>query len=162
LHAPRRSRLLPGGRPQPVRALRRPGSLGAKGHPQRSQLGEVLERPDHRGVRGRHLARRRVCGAMMEPAMVHDPASSISPLAGNAVETTIQRDAGVTPTPVISWAILAYNRGRTAHLADGIVVTPSHNPPEDAGFKYDPPNGGPADVDVTGWVQDRANELLRA
>jgi len=72
------------------------------------------------------------------------------------------RDAGVTPTPVISWAILVYNRGRTAHLADGIVVTPSHNPPEDGGFKYNPPNGGPADIDVTEWVQNRANELLRA
>src|SRR5256886_4202593 len=88
--------------------------------------------------------------------------TALEVLAANAVETIIQRDAGVTPTPVISWAILAYNRGRTAHLADGIVVTPSHNPPEDAGFKYDPPNGGPADVDVTAWVQDRANELLRA
>jgi len=93
-----------------------------------------------------------------------DPAqrTALEVLAANGVQTIIQRDAGVTPTPVISWAILTYNRGRTAHLADGIVVTPSHNPPEDAGFKYDPPNGGPADVDVTGWVQNRANELLRA
>ncbi len=93
-----------------------------------------------------------------------DPAqrTALEVLAANGVETLIQRDAGVTPTPVISWAILTYNRGRKAHLADGIVVTPSHNPPEDAGFKYDPPNGGPADIDVTGWVQDRANELLRA
>ncbi len=93
-----------------------------------------------------------------------DPAqrTALEVLAANGVETIIQRDAGVTPTPVISWAILTYNRGRKAHLADGIVVTPSHNPPEDAGFKYDPPNGGPADIDVTGWVQDRANELLRA
>src|SRR5256714_13420639 len=88
--------------------------------------------------------------------------TALEVLAANAVETIIQQDAGVTPTPVISWAILAYNRGRTAHLADGIVVTPSHNPPEDAGFKYDPPNGGPADIDVTEWVQNRANELLRA
>src|SRR5204863_8653715 len=67
-----------------------------------------------------------------------------------------------TPTPVISRAILVYNRGRKEHLADGIVVTPSHNPPEDGGFKYNPTNGGPADTDVTRWVQDRANELLRA
>ena len=73
----------------------------------------------------------------------------------------IQRDDGVTPTPVISRAILVYNRGRRAHLADGIVITPSHNPPEDGGFKYNPPNGGPADTDVTQWIQDRANELLR-
>src|SRR5712691_3935621 len=93
-----------------------------------------------------------------------DPAqrTALEVLAANGVETIIQRDAGVTPTPVISWAILKFNRGRKAHLADGIVVTPSHNPPEDAGFKYDPPNGGPADIDVIGWVQDRANELLRA
>jgi phosphoglucomutase len=66
----------------------------------------------------------------------------------------------VTPTPVVSWCVL-YNRGRTSGLADGIVVTPSHNPPEDGGFKYNPPNGDPADTDVTGWVQDRANALLR-
>ncbi len=88
--------------------------------------------------------------------------TALEVLAANGVETIIQRDDGVTPTPVISRAILVYNRGRTAHLADGIVVTPSHNPPEDGGFKYNPPNGGPADTDVTGWVQDRANELLRA
>src|SRR4029450_3736454 len=73
----------------------------------------------------------------------------------------IQRDGGVTPTPVISWLILVYNRGRKEHLADGIVITPSHNPPEDGGFKYNPPNGGPADTDVTAWVQQRANVLLR-
>ena len=69
-------------------------------------------------------------------------------------------DDGVTPTPVISRAILVYNRGRAAHLADGIVVTPSHNPPEDGGFKYNPTNGGPADTDVTQWIEKRANELL--
>jgi phosphoglucomutase len=88
--------------------------------------------------------------------------TALEVLAANGVETIVQRDSGVTPTPVISWAILTYNRGRKAHLADGIVITPSHNPPEDGGFKYDPPNGGPADVEVTGWVQDRANELLKA
>jgi phosphoglucomutase len=86
--------------------------------------------------------------------------TALEVLAANGVETIIQRDAGVTPTPVISWAILVYNRGRNGHLADGIVVTPSHNPPEDGGFKYNPPNGGPADTDVTGWVERRANELL--
>ena len=92
-----------------------------------------------------------------------DPAqrTALEVLAANGVETTIQREGGVTPTPVISWAILVYNRGRTARVADGIVVTPSHNPPEDGGFKYNPPNGGPADVDVTQWIQNRANELLR-
>jgi len=83
-------------------------------------------------------------------------------LAANGVETIIQENDGVTPTPVISRAILVYNRDRKEHLADGIVITPSHNPPEDGGFKYNPPNGGPADTDVTGWVQNRANDLLRA
>jgi phosphoglucomutase len=82
-------------------------------------------------------------------------------LAANDVETVIQRENGVTPTPVISRAILVYNRGRKEHLADGIVITPSHNPPEDGGFKYNPTNGGPADTDVTRWVENRANELLR-
>ncbi len=88
--------------------------------------------------------------------------TALEVLAANSVETIIQRDDGVTPTPVISRAILVYNRGRQSHLADGIVVTPSHNPPEDGGIKYNPPNGGPADLDVTEWVQARANELLRA
>jgi phosphoglucomutase len=87
--------------------------------------------------------------------------TAIEVLAANEVVTIIQRDDGVTPTPVISHAILVHNRGRHDHLADGIVVTPSHNPPEDGGFKYNPPNGGPADTDVTKWVQDRANALLR-
>jgi phosphoglucomutase len=88
--------------------------------------------------------------------------TALEVLAANGVETIIQRDDGVTPTPVISRAILVYNRTRNKHLADGIVVTPSHNPPEDGGFKYNPTNGGPADTDVTKWVEDRANELLRA
>ncbi len=85
--------------------------------------------------------------------------TALEVLAANGVETVIQSDDGVTPTPVISRAILVYNHGRKEHLADGIV-TPSHNPPEDGGFKYNPTNGGPADTDVTAWVQDRANELL--
>ncbi len=83
-------------------------------------------------------------------------------LAANGVETFIQRDDGFTPTPVISRSILVHNRGRSNGLADGIVVTPSHNPPTDGGFKYNPPNGGPADTDVTDQIQTRANELLRA
>ena len=87
--------------------------------------------------------------------------TALEVLAANGVETVIQRADGPTPTPVISRAILVHNRGRTAGLADGIVITPSHNPPEDGGFKYNPTNGGPADTDVTKWVQDRANELLR-
>jgi phosphoglucomutase len=88
--------------------------------------------------------------------------TALEVLAANGVQTVIQRDDGVTPTPVISHAILVHNRGRKDHLADGIVITPSHNPPEDGGFKYNPTNGGPADTDITKWVQDRANELLRA
>jgi phosphoglucomutase len=88
--------------------------------------------------------------------------TALEVLAANGVETVIQRDDGVTPTPVISRAILVHNRGRKTGLADGIVITPSHNPPEDGGFKYNPTNGGPADTDVTQWVQGRANELLRA
>jgi phosphoglucomutase len=87
--------------------------------------------------------------------------TALEVLAGNGVNTIIQRDDGVTPTPVISHAILTYNRGRKEHLADGIVITPSHNPPEDGGFKYNPPNGGPADTEVTSWIQERANGLLR-
>jgi phosphoglucomutase len=88
--------------------------------------------------------------------------TALQVLAGNGVETVIQRDDGVTPTPVISRAILVYNRARKAHLADGIVITPSHNPPEDGGLKYNPTHGGPADADATKWIEDRANELLRA
>ena len=87
--------------------------------------------------------------------------TALEVLAANGVETIIQREDGVTPTPVVSWAILVYNRGRREHLADGIVVTPSHNPPDDGGFKYNPPNGGPADVDATGWIEERANRFLR-
>ena len=87
--------------------------------------------------------------------------TALEVLAANGVETIIQEDDKVTPTPVISRAILVYNRDRKDHLGDGIVITPSHNPPEDGGFKYNPTNGGPADTHVTQWVEDRANELLR-
>jgi len=83
-------------------------------------------------------------------------------LAANGVYTFVDSRDGYTPTPALSHAILGHNRGRTSGLADGIVVTPSHNPPEDGGFKYNPPNGGPADTSVTGWIQDRANALLEA
>jgi phosphoglucomutase len=86
--------------------------------------------------------------------------TALEVLAANGVETIVQRDDGVTPTPVISRAILVHNRGRATGLADGIVVTPSHNPPEDGGIKYNPPHGGPADTDVTGWIEARANALL--
>jgi phosphoglucomutase len=86
--------------------------------------------------------------------------TALEVLAANGVETQIQAADGFTPTPVVSHAILTYNDGRTSGLADGIVITPSHNPPSDGGFKYNPPDGGPADTDVTGWIQNRANEIL--
>src|SRR5215831_784161 len=100
----------------------------------------------------------------MDPHAVSGPAqrSALEVLAANGVTTQIQRQDGFTPTPVISHAIIVHNRGRTDRIADGIVVTPSHNPPADGGFKYNPPNGGPAETDVTGWIQDRANALLQA
>lgn len=88
--------------------------------------------------------------------------TALTVLAANNIETIVQQGGGVTPTPAISRAILIYNQGRLHHLADGIVITPSHNPPEDGGFKYNPINGGPADTEVTRWVENRANELLRA
>jgi phosphoglucomutase len=94
--------------------------------------------------------------ALSEPAC----ASALEVLAANAVEVMIDQADGFTPTPVISHAILTYNRGRTSGLADGIVITPSHNPPEDGGIKYNPPHGGPADTQVTKWIEDRANALL--
>src|SRR3954452_23982656 len=87
--------------------------------------------------------------------------TALEVLAANDVPTVIQRDDGFTPTPVISHAILVHNRLRSDRLADGIVITPSHNPPEDGGFKYNPTNGGPADTEVTQWIERRANELLR-
>jgi phosphoglucomutase len=88
--------------------------------------------------------------------------TALEVLAANGVDVVIQPADGVTPTPVISRAILVHNRGKQVGLGDGIVITPSHNPPEDGGFKYNAVNGGPADTDITKWVQDRANELLRA
>ena len=94
--------------------------------------------------------------ALSEPAF----ASAVEVLAANGVETMIDAQGGYTPTPVISHAILAYNRGRKTGLADGIVISPSHNPPDEGGFKYNPANGGPADVDVTGWIEKAANAFL--
>src|SRR5262245_26687328 len=87
--------------------------------------------------------------------------TALEVLAGNHVHTVIQQNDGVTPTPVISRAILVHNRGRSERLADGIIITPSHNPPEDGGFKYNPTHGGPADIDVTRWIEKRANDILR-
>ncbi len=95
---------------------------------------------------------------LSEPAWV----SALEVLAANDVEIRIDSRDGYTPTPALSHAILAYNRGRSTGLADGIVVTPSHNPPTDGGFKYNPPDGGPASSEATGWIQDRANALIAA
>ena len=95
--------------------------------------------------------------ALSEPAC----ASALEVLAANTVEVMIDQADGYTPTPVISRAILTYNGGRTSGLADGIVITPSHNPPEDGGIKYNPPHGGPADTQVTKWIEDRANALMK-
>src|SRR5215471_10955894 len=94
--------------------------------------------------------------ALSEPAFV----SALEVLAANGVDVMVDADNGYTPTPVISHAILTYNRGRTRGLADGIVITPSHNPPRFGGFKYDPPQGGPADTHVTDWIEQRANALI--
>src|SRR5262249_22252050 len=94
--------------------------------------------------------------ALSRPAF----ASALEVLAANGVEVRIASNNEFTPTPALSHAILTYNQGRTSGLADGIVITPSHNPPEDGGFKYNPPNGGPADKDVTSWIETKANEFL--
>jgi phosphoglucomutase len=88
--------------------------------------------------------------------------TAIEVLAANGVEAVVARGAGITPVPVISRAIVRHNRGRTAHVADGLIATPSHNPPRDGGFKYNPPHGGPAGTEVTAWIEQRANEVLRA
>ena len=94
--------------------------------------------------------------ALSEPAFV----SALEVLAANGVQVMIAGNGEYTPTPVVSHAILTYNRGRDKGLADGILITPSHNPPDSGGFKYNPPNGGPADKDVTGWIEAHANALL--
>ena len=96
--------------------------------------------------------------ALSEPAQAH----ALEVLAANGVEVMLAEDDEYTPTPAISHAILVYNRGRNRGLADGIVITPSHNPPDNGGMKYNPPNGGPADTDVTGWIQARANAYLES
>jgi phosphoglucomutase len=96
--------------------------------------------------------------ALSEPAMV----TALEVFAANDVTVRVDSRDGYTPTPALSHAILTHNRGRTSGPADGVVVTPSHNPPADGGFKYNPPNGGPADTDATKWIQDRANEIIAA
>lgn len=140
------------------------GTSGHRGSPLRGSFNEahihaitqaICEHRKGQGITG-PLYMGRDTHAVSGPAQ----RAALEVLAANGIETVIQPADGVTPTPAISHAILAYNRGRSQHLADGIVVTPSHNPPEDGGFKYNPSNGGPADSDVTDWIQKRANDLL--
>src|SRR5216110_905968 len=120
-----------------------------------------------------HRARAGITGPLFLGADTHAASApalrtALEVLAANGVDTLVQADGQYTPTPALSRAIIAFNTARAssaaagnAGLADGIVITPSHNPPRDGGFKYNPPHGGPADTDVTGWIQDRANALLR-
>lgn len=110
----------------------------------------------HKGING-PLFLGKDTHALSEPAMI----TSLEVFAANGVEVRIQSEGGFTPTPVISHAIISYNQGRSSGFADGVVITPSHNPPQDGGFKYNPPHGGPADSSVTALIQNRANELLK-
>jgi phosphoglucomutase len=141
------------------------GTSGHRGSPLRGSFNEahilataqaICEYRGMQGITGPHFV-----GLDTHAASGLAQRTALEVFAANGVEIVIQSGHGFTPTPAISRAILVYNRGRTDRLADGVVVTPSHNPPEDGGFKYNPPNGGPADTDATGWVQRRANELLR-
>jgi phosphoglucomutase len=140
------------------------GTSGHRGSSLRSTFNEahvlaisqaICEYRSSRGISG-PLFLGKDTHALSEPALV----SALEVLGANGVAVMVDPDDGYTPTPAISHAILTYNRGRTAGLADGIVITPSHNPPEDGGFKYNPPHGGPADTDITRWIEDRANQLL--
>jgi phosphoglucomutase len=156
------------GRPDP-RDPRQQVSFGTSGHRGTARDGSFTEAHilaitqaicEHRRARGIDgpLYVGKDTHALSAPA----ERTALEVLAANGVTTVMQQDGGVTPTPVISRAILAWNRGRTSALADGIVITPSHNPPEAGGFKYNPPNGGPADTDVTRGIQERANAHLAA
>ena len=155
------------GRPHPSQVAQRVsfGTSGHRGSPFTTSFTEahivcitqaICEYRSSQGIDG-PLFMGKDTHALSAPAQ----RTALTVLAANGVEVVIQSGDGVTPTPVISRAILVHNRGRRDHLADGIVITPSHNPPEDGGFKYNATNGGPADTDITRWVQDRANELLR-
>ncbi len=140
------------------------GTSGHRGSPLRGTFTEVhilaitQAISDHRRARGTDgpLFMGRDTHCLSSPAQ----RTALEVLAANEVQTVIQRNDGVTPTPVISRAILIHNRNGTDHLADGIVITPSHNPPGDGGFKYNPPDGGPADTEATKWIEERANEYL--
>ncbi len=155
------------GRPDPADPAQRVsfGTSGHRGSPLKSSFNEahilaiaqaICEYRAAQGVTG-PLYMGKDTHAASGPAQ----RTALEVLAANGVSTVIQRDDGFTPTPVISHAILTHNRGRDSGLADGIVITPSHNPPEDGGFKYNPTNGGPADTDITKWIENRANDLLK-
>jgi phosphoglucomutase len=142
-------------------------SFGTSGHRGTPMDGSFTE--SHILAISQAICEYRVAGGITGPLFlgkdthaVSRPAerTALEVFAANGVAVVIQRDDGYTPTPAISHAILSYNAGRSAGLADGVVITPSHNPPADGGFKYNPPTGGPADTDVTGRIQDRANALL--
>ena len=144
-------------------------SFGTSGHRGSSLLGSfneghilaitqaICEYRARNGVDGPLFLAKDTHG-LSEPAF----ATALETLAGNGVEVMVDSDLGYTPTPALSHAILGYNSGRSAGLADGVVITPSHTPPEDGGFKYNPPNGGPADTDATKCIENRANEILAA
>jgi len=153
-------------RPDPSNPLERVafGTSGHRGSAARRSFNEahilavvqaVCERRAADGVTG-PLFLGKDTHALSEPAQE----TALGVLAANGVDTRYAAGGADTPTPVISHAILTHNRGRAEGLADGIVITPSHNPPEDGGIKYNPPSGGPADVDITGWIEDRANQIL--
>jgi len=141
------------------------GTSGHRGSPLASTLNEAHILAMTQAICD-HRARNKISGPLFMGKDSHaasHPAqrTALEVLAANGVETVIQRDDGLTPTPSVSRAILRHNRGKKSRLADGIVVTPSHNPPADGGFKYNPPEGGPADTDITDWIQRRANDLLK-
>ena len=138
------------------------GTSGHRGSSLQSQLQRGAYPGDQPGdlrvpALPRVTAARCTWGWIRMPCLSRRCTRAIEVFAANGVEIVIQQGLGYTPTPVISHAILTYNRGRTAGLADGVVITPSHNPPEDGGFKYNPPSAGPADTGTTKWIQERAN-----
>jgi phosphoglucomutase len=162
----RLERLYYDGRPDPEQPAQRVsfGTSGHRGTPLDGSFTErhilaitqaIVEYRRRKGIDG-PLVLGKDTHAVSRPA----ERTALEVLAANGVTVLLERDDGYTPTPAVSRAILAYNAGRTAGLADGIVVTPSHNPPADGGFKYNTPDGGPADTDVTGWIQDRSNAIL--
>jgi phosphoglucomutase len=164
----RLERLYYEGRPDPADAAQRVsfGTSGHRGTPLDGSFTEahilaisqaIAEYRRGKGITG-PLVLGKDTHAVSRPA----ERTALEVLAANGVTVVLERDDGYTPTPAVSRAIPARNEGRATGLADGIVITPSHNPPADGGFKYNPPDGGPADTDVTGWIQDRANALLAA